>query len=247
MALAFDFDTQAPQMLEKCRTSLLRILAENRSSSSQCRSLLGFQTLLFISDCFGCNFWLHSEPCSECSCIQNHVLNALAFRTVPEPKRFQVFAPSSEVAVLTYRNLSGRPFLVQVVEKLTTKTSWSGGRVQVCLQVRAPGEHLAITPKGYSRTWRQSKSMAKLFGHSSTTGWAGWTGKYKHMASPSRQQPLLASTGSLEEKVLPFLRYWLISRVEKVFNAVTGQWLHFLFWFEMKFWWISRKLVDGFC
>ena len=33
----------------------------------------------------------------------------------------------------------------------TIITSWSGGRVQVWIQVRAPDSHLAFTPKGYSR------------------------------------------------------------------------------------------------
>ena len=37
----------------------------------------------------------------------------------------------------------------------TFTTRWSGGRVQVWVQVRAPAGHLAITPEGCSR--RQSK------------------------------------------------------------------------------------------
>ena len=41
-------------------------------------------------------------------------------------------------------------------EKIST-THWSGGRVQVWAQVRAPAGHLAITPEGYSR--RQSKVL----------------------------------------------------------------------------------------
>ena len=71
--------------------------------------------------------------------------------------------------------------------------------------------HLAITPEGYSR--RQSKdltaiSMAKLLGPRSGTAWAGWTGaKHKHRAIPSRRQLLQAATGSLEEHMLPLLRY----------------------------------------
>ena len=140
--------------LDKCRASLLRIFAENRSSSSKCRSLLGFQTSLFISDCFGCNFWPHSEPCSEFSCIQHHA----------RAKTFPTFAPSSEVAVLIYWNLKRRPFLEQ-------------------------GRHKLVVLE--DRTWRQSrvltaKSMAQLLGQRSSTGWAGWKGKYKHMESPSR-------------------------------------------------------------
>ena len=70
--------------------------------------------------------------------------------------------------------------------------------------------HLAINPKGYSR--RQSKvltakSMAKLLGGRSGTAWAGWTGKHKHRAFPSRLQSLRAATCLLEENVLPLLKY----------------------------------------
>ena len=70
--------------------------------------------------------------------------------------------------------------------------------------------HLAITPEGYSR--RQSKdltaiSMAKLLGPRSGSACAGRTGEHKHRAFPSRRQSLRAATGSLEENVLPLLRY----------------------------------------
>ena len=89
--------------------------------------------------------------------------------------------------------------------------------------------HLAITPEGYSR--RQSKdltaiSMAKLLGPRSGSACAGRTGKHKHRAFPSRRQSLRTATGSLEEDVLPLLRYWLSSTVQKVlmlfiYRAVT--------------------------
>ena len=54
-------------------------------------------------------------------------------------------------------------------------TRWSGGRVQVWVQVQAPAANFAITPEGYSR--RQSKilaakSMAKLLKQHSGTAWA---------------------------------------------------------------------------
>ena len=70
--------------------------------------------------------------------------------------------------------------------------------------------HLAITPKGYSRRQLKvlaAKSMAKLLGPRSGIAWAGWTGEHKHRVFPSRQQSLLAATGSLEENVLPLLQY----------------------------------------
>ena len=55
---------------------------------------------------------------------------------------------------------------------------------------------------------------------------AGRTGEHKHRAFPSLRQSLRAATGSLEENVLPLLRYRLSSRVKKVlmlcrYRAVT--------------------------
>ena len=49
--------------------------------------------------------------------------------------------------------------------------------------------------------------MAKLFGPLSCSAYAGWKGEHKHRAFPSRQQSLLAATGSLEENMLPLLQY----------------------------------------
>ena len=49
--------------------------------------------------------------------------------------------------------------------------------------------------------------MAKLLGPRSGTAGAGRTGEHKHRAFPSRRQSLRAATGSLEENVLPLLRY----------------------------------------
>ena len=36
------------------------LFVKSRSSSTQYRSLFGFQALLFICDCFGCKLWLLS-------------------------------------------------------------------------------------------------------------------------------------------------------------------------------------------
>ena len=97
----------------------------------------------------------------------------------------------------------------------TFLTCWSSVRVQVRVQVWAPAGHLAITPKGYSK--RESKVLTqKSMGPRSGTAWAGPTGENKHSAFPSRLQSLLASTGSLEENVLPHWRYRLGSTVTKV-------------------------------
>ena len=122
----------------------------------------------------------------------------------------------------------------------TLTTLWSGDRVQVWVKVWAPAGHLAITPEGYSR--RQSKvltakSMAKLLGQRSGTAWAGRTGEIKHRAFPSQRQSLRAATCSLEENLLPLLRYWLSSSVNKVlmlcrYRAATS---HFFSSCKMKF------------
>ena len=103
--------------------------------------------------------------------------------------------------------------------------------------------------QSYSR--RQSKvltakSMAKLLGQCSSTVWAGLTGKHKHREYPSLLQSLLATTGSLEEKVLPLLLYWLSSTVKKVlmlcrYQAAT---MSHLFSCEMKF---SMELARRCC
>ena len=107
---------------------------------------------------------------------------------------------------------------------------------------------LAITPEDYSR--RQSKdltakSMTKRLGPRSGTVGAGRTGENKHTAFPSRRQSLLAATGSLEENVLPLLRYWLSSRVKKVltlcrYQAATS---HFFFHVKWNFRWNRREVV----
>ena len=88
--------------------------------------------------------------------------------------------------------------------------------------------------------------MAKRCGQRSCNAWAGLTGKHKHRAFPSWWQSLLASTGSLEENMLPLLWYWISLRVKKdwmlfKFWSVTS---HFLFSCEMQF---SMELVIRRC
>ena len=105
--------------------------------------------------------------------------------------------------------------------------------------------HLAITPEGYSR--RQSKdltaiSMAKLLGPRSGSACAGRTGEHKHRAFPSRRQSLRAATGSLEENVLPLLRYWLSSTVKKVLK-LCRYWRHIFFIGKWKFKWNQPEVV----
>ena len=65
---------------------------------------------------------------------------------------------------------------------------------------------------------------------------------------PSWRQSLQAATCSLEENMIPLLRYWLSSRVNKVltlckFWTVTTPTSHFLFSSDMKFWWKWREVV----
>ena len=128
-------------------------------------------------------------------------------------------------------------------------TCWSGGRVQVWVQVWAPAGHLVITAEGHYR--RQSKvltakSNAKLSEQRSSTAWADQTSEHKHRALPNRQQSLQAATCSLEENVLPILQYWLSLRVNKVLMTCKfwAAMSHFYLSWEMKF---SMELAESCC
>ena len=73
----------------------------------------------------------------------------------------------------------------------------------------------------------------------------GRTGEHKLRAFPSRLQSLRASIGSLEENMLPLLRYWLSSGVNKVlllckFLAATS----YLFFSHENFDGIGEKLLQ---
>ena len=61
---------------------------------------------------------------------------------------------NSQLSSISEKNSNSTQFieLFWVFRADTTSTThWSGGRVQVWVQVQAPADHLAITPKGYSR------------------------------------------------------------------------------------------------
>ena len=74
---------------------------------------------------------------------------------------------------------------------------------------------------------------------------AGQTGEDKHRAFSSLLQSLLAATCLLEENMLPRLRYWLSSRVNKVLMLCFGQQqVTFFQSCEMK---ISMKSVRSCC
>ena len=117
----------------------------------------------------------------------------------------------------------------------TSTTCWSGGRVQVWVQIRAPAGHLAITPEGYSR--RQLVLRVKFWLQNQwPSSWGRAPAQLGRVGLASRRQSLQAATGSLEQNMPPFLRYWLTLRVKKVvmickFRAATS---HF-FSCEMKF------------
>ena len=130
----------------------------------------------------------------------------------------------------------------------TFTTRWSGSRVQVWVQVRAPACHLAITPESYSS--RQSKVLLQIKGRALGAALlhslGGSDGRPQTQAFPSRRQSLRAATSSLVEKVLPLLRHWLSSRVTKIlmiciYRAATS---HFLFSCEMK---ISMEVARSCC
>ena len=93
----------------------------------------------------------------------------------------------------------------------TFTTCWSGGRVQVWVQVRAPAGpiskcHLEITPEGYSR--RQSKVLTANQWPSSwgrapaQLGWVGRASTKTGVSESAAGQSLRAATGLLEEKLL---------------------------------------------
>ena len=126
----------------------------------------------------------------------------------------------------------------------TFTTRWSGGRLQVWVQVWAPACHLAISPKAVPQGYRRFRGQNPR--PSSGPACAGRTGEHKHRAFPSRRQSLRAATCSLEENMLPLFWYWLSSRANKVlmlckFRAATS-----LFFFHVK--WnfdeIGQKLLS---
>ena len=89
-------------------------------------------------------------------------------RGYPRFRRFQISTDSKRIET------PHRLFWNFGVDKTST-THWSGGRVQVWVQVQAPACHLAITPEGYSRSYSngsKAKSMAELLGPRSGTAWA---------------------------------------------------------------------------
>ena len=108
-------------------------------------------------------------------------------------------------------------------------------------------------PLAVNHSWRLFQKTVKLVGfdckiHGRALGvallpcaragaaWAGRTGEHKYKTFPSRRQSLWAATGSLEENVLPLLRYWLSWRVKGLllckFRAVTSP---FFLTCDMKF------------
>ena len=104
----------------------------------------------------------------------------------------------------------------------TFTTRWSGGRVQVWVQVRAPAGHLAISFNGQALGAAHRLCLRGSDGRAQTQGVS---------------ESAAVAAGSLEENMLPLLRYWLSSRVNKVlmlckFRAATS---HFFLSCAMKF------------
>ena len=132
----------------------------------------------------------------------------------------------------------------------TFTTRWSGGTVQVWVQVWAPASDLAISPKAVPESnWRFRGQNQRSSSWGRSPALLAWVGRAstncdKHIVFPSQWD----STGSLEENMLPLLWcYWLISRVNKVlmlckFRAATTR-SHFLSSYEMKFPWNWREVV----
>ena len=130
------------------------------------------------------------------------------------------------------------------LKPLTTRwwqSSSLSSSLSPCLSSGNLSEGCSSLPEGNRN---RAKSTAKLLGPLSCSAWAGRTGEHKHRTFPSWRQSLMAATGSLEENMLPLLRYWLSSRVNKVlilgkFRAATS---HF-FYVKWKFRWNWREVV----
>ena len=120
----------------------------------------------------------------------------------------------------------------------TFSTRWSGGRVQVWVQVWAPAGHLTIiiTPEGYSRRKSKglnAKSMAVLLGQRSGTAWAASSSTGHLQVGRSRW-----GQGLLEENVLPLLLYWLIWRSKRFCFVNFGLW-------QVTFFSMSNEILYG--
>ena len=116
----------------------------------------------------------------------------------------------------------------------TFTTRWSGGRVQVESKFEplpVIWQIVAFSPKAVPEGNRRFRGQNQR-----PSSWGSSPGEHKHRTFPSWRQSLRAATGSLEENMLPLLRYWLSSRAKKVlmlckFRAATS---HFFFSCEMK-------------
>ena len=131
----------------------------------------------------------------------------------------------------------------------TFPTRWSGGRVQVWVQVWAPASHLAITLKGFFRRQLKvltARSMVKkltLALGAALLHSLGWSGRQAPTQDVSTLEAVSAGRNLLGwEKMLPLLQYWLSSTVKKVLmlcnfwvmTLVTTDFFHFKL--KLNFW-----------
>ena len=128
----------------------------------------------------------------------------------------------------------------------TFTTRWSGGRVQVWVQIWAPVGHLAISPNAVpegNRRFRGQNQLSSSWGHSpALLERVRRANKYR--AFPRRLQSLLAAPSSLEPNILPLVQCWLSSRVKKVLRLCKfwPQWV-IVFYVKWNFRWNWQEVV----
>ena len=154
-----------------------------------------------------------------------------------------------------------------ILEAEIFTSRWSGGRVQVWVQVWAPAYHLAISPKavpeGNQRFTGQNQrpqlgSSLRLClfgsdGRAQTQGVSmclavGLLGSGRRAQTQGVSKCLAVVAGNclmLQQKMLPLLQYWHNSRVNEVlmlckFLAVTS---HFFSHVKWKFRWNWQEIV----
>ena len=193
-------------------------------------------TISYVNSCIRIQPWFHNIL-HNTELMNEFMIWIYDFKIMIMTSRARIHIMSSWIWILTYH------FII-------LWSCCSGGRVQVWVQIRAPAGHLAITPEGYLR--RQSKvltakpSNGQALGHALRHSLGGSDGRaqtqgVRGSAPGSRCGPRQArsSSRSLEENVLPLLRYWLSLRVKKVFFLHVIRW-----WCELNFFrWTGEKFL----
>ena len=97
----------------------------------------------------------------------------------------------------------------------TFTTRWSGGRVQVWVQVWAPACHLAISPKAVPEDW-EGKIYGQALGAALRLCLRGSDGQAQTQCVTKLAAVAAGRDRLAWGNMLPLLQYWLGSRVNKV-------------------------------